>query len=295
VYAEYSGDASYASSSSNLITLAVPTFELLLSANALPIPAGQSAGARLTVVPVAGYQATTTFTCGGGIPAGSTCTFTAPSVTPNGAPVTSLVIVQTVAPSAAAPHLASSRWNGWWRLSAVAGIACLALLALPRRKAHRNLAVMLMLLCAGAFVIGCGGGGGTTTGGPTPTPTPQPLAATTTTLASSGTKAASGNTITFTATVTSSAGNPLSGTVSFLEGTSPLGSPVNVGSGQAQLLINTLSVGTHGITAVYNGDAKNATSNSTVVNQVVTGTATFQVTASGGNQTKSLTMTVLVE
>jgi hypothetical protein len=303
VYAEYSGDGSYASSTSNLVTLTVPAFELLLSANALPITAGQSAAARLTVIPVAGYQATTTFNCGAGVPAGATCTFTSPSVTPNGAPVTSFLIVQTTAPSAA--HLLVSRGNGWWRLSAAAGVAGLILIAFPRRKPHRNLVCMLMLLAFAALVIGCGGS--STTPGPTPTPTPTPaptptpsptptpLPPTTTNLASSGTKVASGDTVTFTATITSSAGNPLSGTVSFLDGTSSLGPPVNVTSGQAQLQINSLSVGTHGITAAYNGDPKNGTSTSGALNQVVTGTATFQVTASGGSQTKSITMTVVVE
>jgi len=78
-----------------------------------------------------------------------------------------------------------------------------------------------------------------------------------------------GNTVTFTATVTS-AGNPVTqGTVTFMEGAATLQAATAVnGSGQATFTTSALSEGSHLIRAVYDGTASFATSNSTLT-QVV--------------------------
>jgi Bacterial Ig-like domain (group 3) len=253
------------------------------------------------VVAIAGYHATTSFTCGAGVPAGSICRFSAPSVTPNGDAVTSFLIVETVAPTTVASFTARKGWNGWWQLSLGAGLASLVLIAVPGRKTRRNSTLTLLMLCIVTFVIGCGGGGGATPG-PTPTPVPSPTPvptptpkATTTSLVSSNTKVAAGDQVTLSATVTALPGSSLSGTVTFLDIGVPLGPPVNLIGGAVQLQVNTLSVGTHAITARYNGDSANGGSTSSPLNQVVTGTAQFQITANGGNQTRTAIVTVLVE
>ncbi len=79
---------------------------------------------------------------------------------------------------------------------------------------------------------------------------------TTNTLASSGASVAFGSTETFTAKLAASmTGRPaLTGTVSFYDGTTLLGSSA-LSSGAATYSLASLAVGTHSITALYSGDA----------------------------------------
>ena len=65
--------------------------------------------------------------------------------------------------------------------------------------------------------------------------------------------------VTFTATVTTAGTNTPTGTVDFFADGNPIpiGSGTLNGSGVATLTINTLTPGTHAITAVYNGDGNN--------------------------------------
>ncbi len=73
-------------------------------------------------------------------------------------------------------------------------------------------------------------------------------------LSSSASTAVYGQAVTFTATVTSSVGIP-SGTVTFFDGASPLATVALNGSRQAALSLASLVVGSHAITATYNGAA----------------------------------------
>lgn len=90
---------------------------------------------------------------------------------------------------------------------------------------------------------------------------------TTTTLASSLNPSQFKQAVTFTAHVTSSGPTP-TGIVVFLDGARVIGS-APLSGGVAKLTKSSLAVGTHLITAHYNGDAASSTSTSTVVNQVV--------------------------
>ena len=92
------------------------------------------------------------------------------------------------------------------------------------------------------------------------------IGATSTALASNNNPSTLGQSVTFTATVT---GASPSGTVQFMDGAGNLGSPVAVSGGVAQFSTSSLTAGTHPITAVYSGDANNATSTSPVVSQSV--------------------------
>jgi uncharacterized repeat protein (TIGR01451 family) len=65
--------------------------------------------------------------------------------------------------------------------------------------------------------------------------------------------------ITFTATVTSTAGTP-TGTVQLYADGTPFGLPLALTSGSAALITHTLSLGTHAITATYSGTANYAVS-----------------------------------
>jgi uncharacterized repeat protein (TIGR03803 family) len=90
---------------------------------------------------------------------------------------------------------------------------------------------------------------------------------TTTSLTSSQNPSQFGQAVTFTAQVTSSGPAPTR-TVTFLDGTTGIGL-VTLSGGVAKLTKSNLAVGTHSITARYNGDAASSTSTSSVVNQMV--------------------------
>ena len=77
------------------------------------------------------------------------------------------------------------------------------------------------------------------------------------------------NAVTFTATLSSSAGLPANGdTVTFLDNTTPLGTGT-VTAGVATFTTTSLAIGTHPITAVFGGDANFTTQTSPMVSQVV--------------------------
>ena len=90
-----------------------------------------------------------------------------------------------------------------------------------------------------------------------------------TALTSSPNPSTPGEPVTFTATVTSSAGAPPDGeTVSFKQGKTVLGTGTLSG-GTASFTTSALKAGTHSVTAVYAGDTNFETSKSKPVKQVV--------------------------
>jgi predicted outer membrane repeat protein len=119
---------------------------------------------------------------------------------------------------------------------------------------------------------------------------------TTTNLVSSQNPSGQNQPVTFTATVmpTSGTGTP-TGTVTFLDGTTVLGTGT-LTSGTATFTFMFTTTGTHPITARYNGDSTFSQSTSSVVNQVVNPGVTVTVTGnpnpSGVNQQVTFTATV---
>ena len=99
--------------------------------------------------------------------------------------------------------------------------------------------------------------------------TSTPAVSTTTDLSSSANPSTSGQSVTFTATVTAASGTASGGTVTFFNNGNAIGSPVNLASQQAAVTTSTLTVGTHSITATYSGAAGFAGSPSNVVSQGV--------------------------
>jgi len=98
------------------------------------------------------------------------------------------------------------------------------------------------------------------------------VGSTTTALASSPNPSSFGQAVTFTATVTSQFFKfQPTGTMSFYDGTTNIGNSNLNGGGVAILMTSTLSLGTHSITATYNGDTNFAPSTSSVLYQVVQG------------------------
>jgi large repetitive protein len=123
-----------------------------------------------------------------------------------------------------------------------------------------------------------------------------------------------GNSVTFTATIPTSGTAAPTGTVSFLDGATQIGTGTLSGNpGVATFTTAILNMGTHIITASYPGDSNNGASNSPPLNQVVnqaqtattvtaapipgiagaaeTITATVKVTAGSGTPTGTVTFT----
>ena len=129
-------------------------------------------------------------------------------------------------------------------------------------------------------------------------PTPAP---TTTALSALPNPATAGQTVTLTATVTSTTAGSITGTVTFLDGSTSIGTG-NVGAGGvAMLQTSTLSVATHSVTAKYSGDSNFAVSTSTPVTVTISAptkaatstaiTASPNPAATGANVTLTATVT----
>jgi len=137
----------------------------------------------------------------------------------------------------------------------------------------------------------------TTTAPPTTTSTTTSASTTTTTLPGTTTGLTSsvhpwsvfGQPVTFTATVTAKspgAGTP-TGTVTFEDGSSTLGTGTLNGSGQATFTTSTLAVGSHSITASYGGDATFTGSTSSALTQTVKKASTATLVSSSANPSVS--------
>lgn len=112
-------------------------------------------------------------------------------------------------------------------------------------------------------------GGNTSTSTFTVTVEPFVKANSVTSLVTSSTPSASGESVTFTATVTAS--GPVTGTVTFTDGSSVLGTSTVNASGVAVFSTSSLAVGPHTITAVYGGDENTNGGSAASLSQLVFG------------------------
>jgi hypothetical protein len=112
------------------------------------------------------------------------------------------------------------------------------------------------------------------------------LTATTTKLQASAASIVTGQSVTFTATVTPQSGSGIpTGTVTFLDGTTSIGSGTVNGTGIVTLSITSLAAGTHSITAAYGGDSNFSASTSTAVSVQVSAPAPdFSIAATPNSQ-----------
>ena len=102
-----------------------------------------------------------------------------------------------------------------------------------------------------------------------------------------------GQPVTLTATLTPA---NATGTVQFLDGVTNLGSPATVSNGTAAMIVSSLSVGAHSITAGYSGDSNFSSGTSPAlgqnVNQAGSATAVTSNNPSSFGQTVTFTATV---
>jgi hypothetical protein len=96
------------------------------------------------------------------------------------------------------------------------------------------------------------------------------------TIASSANPSATGQSVTFTATLAGqTSGAPVpTGTVQFFDYLTLIGTQMLNGNGQASVTTSSLALGTHTISGVYSGDSNYAGVNTPVVTQVVNAAAT---------------------
>lgn len=92
-----------------------------------------------------------------------------------------------------------------------------------------------------------------------------------------------GASVTLTATVATSGTKTPTGMVTFKDGPTVLGATALNGSAVATYSTSSLAQGSHGLTAVYGGDANNAGSTSTIVGEPVNLATTTTVVASNLN------------
>jgi MYXO-CTERM domain-containing protein len=122
-------------------------------------------------------------------------------------------------------------------------------------------------------------------------------ATTATALASSVNPSVFGQSTTLTATVTSLIAGTITGSVTFSDGLTTLGTVVLNAAGVATFSTSTFTVGTHALSAVYAGDTNYATSTSASLPQVVNLGATTTAVASSSNPSlidSSVTFTATV-
>jgi hypothetical protein len=108
---------------------------------------------------------------------------------------------------------------------------------------------------------------------------------TTTALASSLNPSTFGQQVTFTATVSPSSG--ATGTVTFMDGVSTLGTSALDANGVAAFSTSSLVVGTHSVTAQYSGDGSHTGSASAPLSQAVNKASTTTTLTSDANPSKS--------
>lgn len=126
--------------------------------------------------------------------------------------------------------------------------------------------------------------------------TVQNVFSTTTTVSSSANPSVFSQSVTFAASVTSGGGTP-SGTVTFKDGSTTLGTSNLDGAGHATFSTSTLAVASHSITATYNGSSGFTSSTSSILTQTVnqdgtTSAVTSSLNPSRKGQTVTFTATV---
>jgi subtilase family serine protease len=167
ITARYSGDSTFAASTSPAATLGVQDFNITAVPTTVTVSRpGQSGTATLTITPLGGFNQTISYTCTG-LPSGASCT------APSSATSTTLTIA-TAAPSARLDNvpLARSRWRFYAIL--LPGWLGLVVSARSRKRTRRGirlLSFIAALVLSTLWMPACGGGSSTPRNPGTPTGT----------------------------------------------------------------------------------------------------------------------------
>jgi hypothetical protein len=174
ITAAYGGDPVYAPSSSSTmiekLVSVLPDYTVNIPSGSATVTAGQSANFTITITPSGGFVNAVNLSCSG-LPAGATCGFAPPSLTPSGAVSSALTITTTA-------HTVSSasRVPSVLAASALTGFGLLGLVIVGgvpgRKRVWQSAAMLLVVIAFVAGMTGCGGNKAT------PTPVPNPATGT---------------------------------------------------------------------------------------------------------------------
>jgi Bacterial Ig-like domain (group 3) len=323
ITATYSGDANFATSTSSAFsqTVSAAGTTTALTSSLNPSPFGQQVAFTATVSPSSGPTGTVQFfdgvsSLGTAALSGGSASLTTSALAvgthsitarysgdANFTGSTSAALAQTVSPVSTATALTSSLdpsvFGQQVTFTATVsptsgptgtvqffdGVNSLGTAALSGSTAS----ITTSALAVGTHFITASYSGDTTYSGSTSASLVQTVNVgtvnTTTTLTSSLNPSAYGQQVMFTATVGPSAG--ASGTVTFMDGGSTIGTSALNASGVATLSISSLAVGTHSITAQYSGDGTHSSSASSPLSQTVNQAGTTTTLTSSANPSKS--------
>lgn len=136
----------------------------LTSSGAQTVSAGSSATYTITVTPQNGFNSAVALACSVPANMGMSCTLAPASISPNGAPATATLTVNTTAPTQAAivpGRKVSPLYGLWLPLPAIA----LAGMGLGSRSRKLGIGLVLLLALALTLLVGCGGGASSSGGG----------------------------------------------------------------------------------------------------------------------------------
>ncbi|MDE1156442.1 MAG: Ig-like domain repeat protein, partial [Acidobacteriaceae bacterium] len=271
---QYLGDVNWIATTSNPVTIQVsnPDYQLTSGTATVALSAGGSVSVPLTVTPLLGYDLPVTLSCGSGLPAGVSCSFSPAVLTPNGGAVsTTLTLV-----SDGAYTVASNSWRtGSGVVLSFTALSLLLVAGRSRRKRWARFALAGVVAAGVGALSGCG------------SDSPKLVSMT---LATSSPKVNAGQSVTFTANL-SSGDKAATGTVTFLDGSSTLSSQ-NVSSNAASYSSTALALGTHTITAHYSGDKDHNATSAGPVYQAISGSTSLSVTATDGSNVHTLPLTL---
>jgi hypothetical protein len=140
-----------------------PEYVLSVSSSDITVTRGQIANLMVTLSPQNGFNSPVNLTCSG-MPAGTSCTFSPATVTPNGTPVSSTVSISAASSAdAALNNTPQDGYQGKLALGLVMPWGILSLLGLSKRRKRSPLAAwsiriaMAAVLAGGAlWMSGCG-------------------------------------------------------------------------------------------------------------------------------------------
>jgi hypothetical protein len=281
------------------------------------VTAGGSAVYDLTIAPANHYNGLVTMSCGA-LPALTTCSFSPPSFQMDGhTPVAVQLTVTTTAVAASvrkpshpesgqvSPGPISPSPISPIMLAVFGGMGLFGMILGGGRKRFSQLPAVLFAFVVLPSMLLMGACGKDCDDYPGQCASPATSSATSATVTSSVNPAMAGQAVTFTGTVASSGGSP-TGTVTFLDGTTKLGTGT-LASGAATFQTSSLTAGTHSITVSYGASSSFKASTSSALTQTVdnpgtpAGTYTIPINATGtagtnngntGQHAVSVTLTV---
>jgi hypothetical protein len=253
-------------------------FNLLTSASTITIPVGKTGTLTANVAGLYGFSGQVAITTSGTLPGGLTVTASPSAIGPGG--ISTITIQAPSLPATTGKLERKPNWTAWGAGGiAVAGLLWLPLMGSQRRPRIGRLVALTLFGAALTGLSGCGA---------------HYSYYSVIRLSSSSSTVASGSPVTLTAQL-SGGHSDFSGTVTFYDAGTALGSPVSINGTVATLPVSSLPVGLDELTATYSGDDLNVGASSNQFPELITGTASFQIVGTSGSITHSSSLNVTIQ